>query len=113
MTPTILRPLLHTSKREILEYAREHHISYREDSTNTDTTYLRNHLRCDILPEFEKINPEYRRSLEGFIGYSEELKEWIDRQVGKWLLDQTKVIRSRSKEMGSPYIWAFCIEDFT
>jgi hypothetical protein len=23
------------------------------------------------------------------------------------------VIRSRSKEMGSPYIWAFCIEDFT
>jgi tRNA(Ile)-lysidine synthase len=66
-------------------YAKENHIDYREDSSNADTNYLRNHLRKNILPEFEKINPEYRKSLTNFIDYSEELKAWIDGEVLSFL----------------------------
>ena len=78
---TILRPLLQLPKSAILEYAREHQIHYREDSTNTDTTYLRNHLRHEVLPLFAQINPEYRRAIEHYIEYTEELKSWIDSEV--------------------------------
>ena len=77
----IFRPLLGIPKKDIQEYARIHSIEYREDSTNTDTKYLRNKIRHDILPEFESINPEYRRAISNFIDYSEELHDWIDGEV--------------------------------
>ncbi len=85
---TLFRPLLSLTKKEILEYAHDHHIAYREDSSNTDTDYLRNHLRKNILPEFEKINPEYWSSLENFIAYTEELKDYIDREVRAFLWEE-------------------------
>ena len=54
---TILRPLLHIPKSDIFDYARAHHIEYREDSTNTDTTYLRNYLRHMVLPWIRANQP--------------------------------------------------------
>lgn len=59
----ILRLLLSIPKSEIIEYATLHDISYREDSSNTDTEYLRNKIRHDILPEFSSINSEYRENI--------------------------------------------------
>ncbi len=82
---TIFRPLLGISKQDMLAYAGENSILFREDSTNTDTAYLRNHIRHAILPEFAKINPSYREALAGFIEYTEEVKDFIDAQVRAWL----------------------------
>lgn len=76
-----LRPLLHLSKSEILKELAESGTPYRFDSTNTDDTYLRNHLRLNIISEFERINPEYRKNLAAFMNYSTELIEFIDSQV--------------------------------
>ena len=84
---SLFRPLLSISKSEIIEYAREKNILFREDSSNSDTDYLRNHLRKNILPEFEAINPGYRKSLSNFIEYTEELKCWIDEEVKVFLSD--------------------------
>lgn len=81
----LLRPLITCTKNEILAYADENHIQYREDSTNSDTKYLRNHLRYTILPEYEKINPEYRNAIRDFIDYTEEVKSWIDDEVQEFL----------------------------
>lgn len=46
----IVRPLLHIHKQEILAYARAHHITWREDSTNQDEAYARNYIRAHIMP---------------------------------------------------------------
>ena len=86
-TGSILRPFLSLTKWDILEYAKEHHIGYREDSSNTEREYLRNKLRHDILPQFASINPEYRRAITHFIEYTEEMKEWIDSEV-VWFLGE-------------------------
>ncbi len=94
----IFRPLLHIQKSQILEYAREQSIDYHEDSTNTDTTYLRNHLRHTVLPEFERINPEYRRAIENLIEYSGEVQDWIDDQVREWLYIQAESFKNKSLE---------------
>lgn len=77
----ILRPLLHLSKPEILEKLEQDGIAYRLDSSNTDDTYLRNHLRLNIINEFERINPEYRKNLSSLMRYMTELKDFLDIQV--------------------------------
>ena len=81
----IFRPLITCTKKEILRYARENNIIYREDSSNASNDYLRNQLRHDIIPKFEQINPDFRFALSNFIHYTEELKEWIDGEVEGFL----------------------------
>jgi tRNA(Ile)-lysidine synthetase-like protein len=46
----IIRPLLDVPKSEIIDYAKRHGLTWREDSTNEDTKYLRNRIRQDVLP---------------------------------------------------------------
>lgn len=51
-TDKLLRPLLGHSKERIKDYAAAHSIAWREDSTNTDTKYIRNYVRHKILSKF-------------------------------------------------------------
>jgi tRNA(Ile)-lysidine synthase len=81
----ILRPLLHLSKPEILNSLEIEYTPYRLDSSNTEDIYLRNHLRLNIVPEFERINPEYRKNMASFMGYMRELNDFIDGQVEDFL----------------------------
>ncbi len=60
---TIYRPLLHTPKRDILAYARENNLVWREDKSNYDTTYTRNLLRNIVLPALQVIDPEITTKL--------------------------------------------------
>ena len=53
----IWRPMLNISRNNIEEYAKEFNISYINDESNFDTTYLRNFIRLQVLPlllEFDK-----------------------------------------------------------
>ncbi len=109
---TLIRPLLDVPKSEIYTYAHVHDLTFREDSTNADTTYLRNHMRQEILPLFEKINPHYRHSLADFIGYSEEMMTYIDAQVGTWFARQQEQYRSRKNVKPIEFSRVFRIEDF-
>ena len=51
-TSHIHRPLLNTSKIEVVTYAIDHNLSWREDNTNDDVRYLRNYIRHGITPRF-------------------------------------------------------------
>ena len=55
----IFRPLLSITKEEILNYANENNLQWREDSSNQNNEYLRNKLRLDILPLFKELNPSF------------------------------------------------------
>ena len=63
-TGDIVRPLLQTSKKDILEYAHKNNLVWHEDSTNTDESYARNALRqvlankmtTEMYNEILKIN---------------------------------------------------------
>src|SRR5690606_5323405 len=52
----IIRPLLNFSREEILKYAEENNLKWREDSSNLKTDYLRNKLRLEVLPQFKETN---------------------------------------------------------
>jgi tRNA(Ile)-lysidine synthase len=49
----LLRPLLGVTKQQIRDYAVKHNVAWREDSTNQDKTYLRNHVRHTIMPKLD------------------------------------------------------------
>jgi tRNA(Ile)-lysidine synthase len=59
----IFRPLLPFGKDEIVIYAENHNIHWREDSSNLKNDYLRNKLRNEIFPFFEKISPTFINTL--------------------------------------------------
>lgn len=44
----IERPLLSVSKNKLLKYANDNGLEWREDSTNSDTKYLRNKIRQEL-----------------------------------------------------------------
>jgi tRNA(Ile)-lysidine synthase len=46
----IIRPLLFARRSEIEQYAREHHIRYRTDSSNESIEYRRNYVRHNVIP---------------------------------------------------------------
>ena len=60
----ILRPLLSVSKMNILAYAKQKNISWREDASNAEEDYLRNQLRHQMIPKWKGIQPNLVEQLE-------------------------------------------------
>ena len=54
----IMRPLIYSSKSEILEYCLTNGIDYVTDSTNMKTEYSRNLIRHNVIPELKRLNPD-------------------------------------------------------
>ena len=59
-----LRPLIDTPKPNILKYAHENNIIWREDETNYDQTYLRNYVRANIMINVQSNTSERSKLLE-------------------------------------------------
>lgn len=60
------RPLLNIPKHDLIAYAKDQGLVWREDSTNQDTDYLRNYVRHQLLPRFDAKSRE--RLLEIIMG---------------------------------------------
>ena len=55
-----VRPLLDIVRSEIEQYLRCRGLEWREDASNSDTVYLRNRIRHQLLPLLEQYNPDIR-----------------------------------------------------
>ncbi|MCQ2063739.1 MAG: tRNA lysidine(34) synthetase TilS [Fibrobacter sp.] len=55
--PTIYRPFLDVPRADLLEYARENNLVWREDESNSDTKFMRNRIRHESLPALENHTP--------------------------------------------------------
>ncbi|NLO22735.1 MAG: tRNA lysidine(34) synthetase TilS [Fibrobacter sp.] len=51
----IYRPFLHLSKTDLLDYAKDHSLTWREDASNKSTVFWRNQIRIKTLPYLERI----------------------------------------------------------
>lgn len=58
-----LRPMLEISRKEIEEYLKECECSWRNDSTNFDTDYLRNKIRHKLIPVLDDLFPGWQGSV--------------------------------------------------
>jgi len=59
----LARPLLATTREELVQYLREHQLSARHDPSNDDPRFARNRLRQLVLPALDSFHPQARRLL--------------------------------------------------
>lgn len=55
----IIRPLLFATRKSILDYAELKNIQFVEDSTNSETKFLRNKIRHRVIPILKEISPDF------------------------------------------------------
>lgn len=55
----IVRPLIECTRQEVEEFCEKNNIPYVNDSTNFDDVYTRNHIRLNIVPLLNRINPNF------------------------------------------------------
>ncbi len=53
----LIRPLLDTSRQDVLDWLQSRGQSWREDSSNQDSRYMRNRIRQQLLPVLTEWNP--------------------------------------------------------
>ncbi|NDK07741.1 tRNA lysidine(34) synthetase TilS [Candidatus Gracilibacteria bacterium] len=82
----ILRPLLNITKNDILKYLEVNKLKYNIDITNLDKEITRNYLRLDIIPKLGKINSNFKENIGNFMSYLENVKDFIDIEVEKFLI---------------------------
>ncbi len=60
----VVRPLIETWRTEIIEYLLKNGLAHRIDSSNLDTSYVRNRIRLQLVPLLEKdYNPQIKHAL--------------------------------------------------
>ncbi len=74
----IIRPLLMTSKQEIIDYVKAYNIDYCTDSTNSENNYSRNFMRNVVMPEIKKHYPTFDNNLIKLSQRAKEIADFID-----------------------------------
>ncbi|WP_010522369.1 tRNA lysidine(34) synthetase TilS [Aquimarina agarivorans] len=64
-----IRPLLKFTKNELIAFAKNENLCWREDASNSDVKYLRNQLRHLVIPNLKKTNPKLLSNVSQTIGY--------------------------------------------
>jgi tRNA(Ile)-lysidine synthase len=81
----VLRPLLRTTKVDLIKYAEDNGLLWREDPTNSDISYLRNYVRHNILSKFNETDKT--RLLEVVMGM-ETTNQELDKILNEMLESQ-------------------------
>lgn len=77
----IIRPLLPFSRNEILNYAQENDIEWREDASNATTKYLRNKMRHLVLPVLKEENTEFLKTFQNTLNNLKNIQSLVNDAV--------------------------------
>ncbi len=94
----IIRPVLCFAKEEILTFLKENNISFRVDSSNLKTKYLRNKIRLKLMPYLKKnFNPNIVRTLNTTADNLYHEYKFISRYIKSILKDILLEIKKQEK----------------
>ena len=84
----IIRPFLPFTKREIVDYAKNNQVPWREDASNAEAKYIRNNLRLEVLPKLCEMNtnfPDNFQKTQRLLGISSQLltaySKWLKKEL--------------------------------
>jgi tRNA(Ile)-lysidine synthase len=77
----VVRPLMFATRKEILDYALHKHITFREDSSNRSTKYLRNKIRLGLIPRLKEINPRFAFMMNQNVARLTATQQFIDSAI--------------------------------
>ena len=70
----IVKPLLFIEKKDILNYAKQNNVLWREDKSNVQNKYFRNYIRNILIPSFRKINNNYKSNFIDLFFKAQKIK---------------------------------------
>ena len=70
----IVKPLLFIEKKDILNYAKQNNVLWREDKSNVQNKYFRNYIRNILIPSFRKINKNYKSNFIDLFFKAQKIK---------------------------------------
>jgi len=78
---TLVRPFLSIKKETITAYAKEHDITYFEDSSNLENSYTRNKIRNRLMPELQTLNANISDTIQEHIDTIKKIDDMIGQEV--------------------------------
>ena len=79
------KPLLHTTKRELLSFLDERHQTHCEDETNRICDTPRNAIRQHVLPALETIYPDAARKLARYAALAADEDDYLAGETSAFL----------------------------
>jgi len=117
----LIRPLLEVSRAQIVAFAGERRIPFREDRSNASRRFLRNRVRHELLPLLrQRYQPAIDRVLIRTASILTSEAECISQLASAWLQDRDRlfdtlplavkrrVIQQQSMELGVPLDFDTC-----
>ena len=92
----IIRPLLATTRDDVISYLADLGQTHRTDSSNADRRFTRNRIRHELLPQLKEFNPEIVAVLGRLAEHSTEAFEFIEGEA-KQLLARVERPRAGAK----------------
>jgi len=83
----IKRPLIEFEKKDIIEYAVDNNLRWREDSSNKSNSYLRNKIRNEIIPQFDELKGNFLKNFKKTIKYLKMSNSLIYQRINQLKLD--------------------------
>jgi len=83
MNNKTIRPLLPFTREEINTYAKEETITWREDTSNATTNYLRNKIRHKLLPYLEEISPDFNKAISTTLLHLKESQSLVEAYISQ------------------------------
>jgi tRNA(Ile)-lysidine synthase len=101
VTGNIVRPLLPFHKEELLTFAKENQLAWREDSSNASEKYSRNNFRHTIIPAISKIYPAVEQHLVNNIRRFAEIEVLYQQAIA---IHKKKLIEQKGAEVHIPVL---------
>lgn len=104
----IIRPLMFLTRDEIVEYAKEKNLKWREDESNKSPDYHRNRIRLKVIPELLQINPSLVDTYENtflrleetnqvLLGYVDDFKKsFVKMEEDETIVSKNGLIESKA-----------------
>ncbi len=79
----VVRPLLDFSRNDILNYAKNENIKWREDSSNKENKYLRNKIRLEIVPKLKELHPTFSENFQKTQNHLDQTNAILKNHIGE------------------------------
>lgn len=90
---TIIRPLLCVTRQEIEDFLGAEGILYQEDQSNQDTTYMRNQIRHNVIPELEQVNDKVVEHICKLAELADKQNRFIQSHVDEFYKEKVSLDR--------------------
>ena len=93
----LFRPLLNVEREQIVEFAKNQHVPFRDDATNELSVYARNFIRNDLAVQLDSLIPGWKQNVLSITKKADQYRAMtstlLDQvQIGESELDREKLL---------------------